>query len=65
MDIFSQLTIKVFQIALNFDNSSKLSKVNYIVKKIDFIIEKQIVRHFVQYSECLSTTPSLLCNSND
>ena len=30
----------------------------------DFIIEKQIARHFGQYSECLSNIPSLLCNSN-
>ena len=28
------------------------------------MIEKQMVRHFVQYTECLSYPASLLCNSN-
>ena len=32
--------------------------------KRDFIVEKQIERPFVQYSECLSNPPSILCNSN-
>ena len=34
---------------------------NNYTQKI-FQIDQQISQHFVQYSECLSKTPSLLCN---
>ena len=33
--------------------------------KNDFIIEKQIAQLFVQYSECVSKPPSLLCDSKN
>ena len=34
------------------------------MSKIYFIIDQQIARHFVHYSECLDNPPSLLSNSN-
>ena len=30
-----------------------------------FMIDQQIARHFLQYSDCLSNPPSLLFNSNN
>ena len=41
------------------DNINRLT-----MEKRDFIIEKQIARHFVEYSKCLSNH-LLLCNSNN
>ena len=41
-------------------DSDKVSK-----SKRDFIIEKQIAQHFLQYRKCLSKPLSLLCSSND
>ena len=43
---------------------TKILGVQHICK-IYLIIDQQIAQHFVQYSECLSNPPSLLCNSNN
>ena len=43
-----------------YNNHLSADFVPNICKKRDFIIEKQIVRHFLQYSECLLSCSSLL-----
>ena len=35
----------------------------HTLSKTYFIIDQQIARHFVHYSECIYHPPSLLCNS--
>ena len=55
----------VYSITLFEGCLSELQYGGMHVYKRYFIIDQQIVRHFVQFSESLPNPPSLICNSNN